>query len=1265
MSVSDTPEPAAGPVGLAAAVVAPGRAPARSRLRPALLGVGGGLIVFAVVLIACELAAARVPQHRAALEQLIRHETGLEVSFTELSLRWGWYGPEAVFQSVVLGEPGGGVLLRAPRLIVGLDVWRMARSGQLEAGRITLENPDIDLAAGARTGPPPAQAPAGRWSAGARILSRWRGGRIEIDGGTLRGLLSRSAPAVLGLRHAQLRRLGDAWSADVLVLLPRSLGSSAHLALQMSGDPALPQDSSGTLSFEGRRLEFGGWRALAQYPQAALYLPQAGSGNLELHVRFAAGRVLAADGTIHAAALAWGALSLERLRGAWHLARRGAEWHFSVDGLEAIAPAAPPGTAPAAALVLDVAADGAYARGELRHAPLPALAALAHWWAPQLPLQQLALGGQARELRFDWSAQRPAGARLITTAELQDLTLATPARDVVLSGLSAHLSGTDDHLLAHLEAQQAQLTLAREQPVALDGLAVAARFALDAAGGAWQLGSDDLQVRRAGLSVAASGALGAGAAGGIPRINVHLALKGADVALLAQLLGARALVTLGAAAQLTAGRIDSAELAWRGALDGAAPWSVPGSEFTGSVALRGASVSGDQLWPDADDVDARIDWRGPRVHAAIERARSGTFQLAAASVDWDATGAHPLRFAARLAGSAEQALAWVRTHPPLAAWAAGAEAIDLRGDTLLDVDLTLPAPARAQRLTAPRVRIAAVLDGVELRALPGLPPIEALRGTLALAGGHLQRSTFTGQWLGGPVSLGVGEHRERGAAQLAISARGLIDARRAVQAAGAEADEAQLSGNAEWSGVLTFASAAAAGDARWQLHADSNLIGVTSRLPEPFAKSAATALPLHVEVRGASGAGQLRVSLGERLRALVALARSGDDWRIERGAVRLASTTPALPAQPVLLLDGGLSRLDLAACLAWWREAARDAALPPLRARLSAGQLVAGSRSYADVGLAAQVTRGGGALQLQSAQVFASARWPARIDGEHPAVVRLASFNIEQPGDAALAAALAAVLAPATELSVDDLQWQGHSLGRFGAALAFRADTLEVSAAQLSGAAGDARLSARCAAAACRASFSLQSEDAAASLAAFGLRPDLSADHARLEGELQWSPQALAPLATLGGHLHMQLQQGLMHTGVSGAVPFALLSVPALMAATTADGKGGVRFAQLSADFELQDGQAQTSDLHFDGDAEILVRGRVGLAAGDYDEQAWILRGEQRLPVALRRLGPTPKVAALWLSLRELFAGAATERSPAAALRLRGTWNDPIVTPAE
>src|ERR1700730_13322514 len=306
MSVRVTPaEPAAGPVALAAG--GGGALRARTGVRWAAWGLGGATILAAAVLIAFELAAARVPQHRAALEELIRQQTGLNVSFSELSVRWGWYGPEAVFHSVVLDEPGGrGALLRAPQLVVGLDAWRMVHSGRLEAGRITLVNPDIDLGADEGVAGAPATG-TGRepvLTAGARLLSRWRDGRIDIQGGTLRWPLTGAAlPLTLSIRHAQLRRLAAAWSADALVLLPASLGASAHLTLTVTGDPARRAGSGGPLSFEGPRLEFAGGRGVIKSPPVERYLPQAGRGNLELHTEFAQGRVLNADGKVLAQAL--------------------------------------------------------------------------------------------------------------------------------------------------------------------------------------------------------------------------------------------------------------------------------------------------------------------------------------------------------------------------------------------------------------------------------------------------------------------------------------------------------------------------------------------------------------------------------------------------------------------------------------------------------------------------------------------------------------------------------------------------------------------------------------------------------------------------------------------------------------------------------------------------------------------------------------------------------------------------------------------------
>jgi uncharacterized protein YhdP len=1289
--VAATPAEACAALGAgdAAGLVRRGRS---AHLRLAVLGLGSVLILGALLLVAYELATARVPQHRAALEKLIRHQTGLEVRFRSLAVRWGWYGPEAVFQDVELGEPGHqGVLLRAPRLSVGLDAWRMVRSGRFVAGRISLEGPDIDLAGTTRSGGHlAAPMPADVRAAGARILARWRGAEIDISGGTLRTLLpGGNEPLTFGIRQAQLRHLGADWSAAAQVVLPATLGASVRIALQMRSDPQLREVASAELRLEGRRLELAAWAAFAGVADAE-FLPRSGIGDLELRATFAQGRLRSAMGRVAAEALEWRAaagpaLALETLRGTWQLTPRASDWHLNIAALEMGVPAftpagpasAPPAPRPAGSVVperasatVDAAADGTRLRGELRHAPLAALAVLARWHAPQLAEGVRVVGGAARELTFDWSARRPPGARLAVSAELEKLSLASPAGEYLLAGLSGRMWGAEDSVAIALRSPDARLTVLHAQPAALDGLEIDARLNAATTGeGTWQLDAQDVQIHRAGLTLHASATLAGAGAGSSPIIDAHLLLKDSDLALLAGLAGPRALGSLGAAADaLTAGRVEAAELSWRGPLS-ELPWSAPGARFTGSLTLRDARLRESDAWPDSSALSAAVEWRGAHFHAAIDRARAGAFALTDAVADWDARAGHAVHFAGRLAGDAQEVMAWLRSHPHTAGWTPWLDSIDVRGATLLDLEVEHPADSAAPRgARQPHVRVAALLDGAQLRPVAGLPPLGALRGTLGFADGHLQRSTLTGEWLGGPAILTLAERREHGVTVLAISGRGAMGARQVARVAGANGDDAALSGSADWSALLTVVPAL--GTPRWQLHADSSLAGVVSRLPEPFAKAAGTQLPLHLDLEAAGEAAELRVGLGDRLTGVAALARSGETWRIERGALRLGGATPALPIEPVMLLDGRVTRLDLPACLALWRQAARDAALPALRAHVTVTQLLAGAGYFPEVSLTAESIGGGGAVQLQSAAgLSGSARWGPVVDAGRPALVHFARFNVTQPADAAFAAALAAVLAPAAQLAVDELQWQGRTVGSFGGTLAVRASTLEASELRLSGAGAETHASGHCAESACSLSFRLESANPAEALAAFGFTPDVSASHARFEGQLAWSPQAAAPLATLGGSLHMRLEDGTMGAaGDAVGVPFGLLSVPALLTGLSPESSDlqppALRFSEFSADYQVRDGEAVTPGLHFDGDAEILVRGRVGLSSGDYDQQAWILRGEDRLPAAVRHLGPSPRVAALWLSLRELFGTDAAARART-ALRLRGPWSDPIVTPVE
>ncbi len=196
--------------------------------------------------IAYELALSRVPQHRAALEGLVRGQTGLDIRFNELTLRWGWYGPEAVLNRVELGEPGrSNVLLRAPQLIVAINAWQTMRAGRLVSGRITLIAADIDLERLTRR-PPVAGQPAvpvrsilgSTETPRVRVLDRWKGGVIDLQGGTLRlpDPAGSGSALTLQIRRAAVRRAGQEWSGHALVFLPERLGRTARVVAQVTGD---------------------------------------------------------------------------------------------------------------------------------------------------------------------------------------------------------------------------------------------------------------------------------------------------------------------------------------------------------------------------------------------------------------------------------------------------------------------------------------------------------------------------------------------------------------------------------------------------------------------------------------------------------------------------------------------------------------------------------------------------------------------------------------------------------------------------------------------------------------------------------------------------------------------------------------------------------------------------------------------------------------------------------------------------------------------
>jgi uncharacterized protein YhdP len=1194
---------------------------AHTRARAALVTLAAFSSLALLALLAYALAAARVPQQRAALEQLVQAETGLDVSFSELDLRWGWYGPEAVFHNVGLREPGvTAQLLSAPELIAGIDPWGMLRSGQPSIGRLTLINPDIDLSR-----PPPARPVAGVRTAAQpdplRLLTGWRGTRILIVGGTLRAS-SAAYPLAVGIRRVELRRSGSDWRADAALTLPENLGTVVQVVASLHAAAADAADLAGTVTLSGSGLDFAGWHTLLAGTAGAAYLPAAGGGAVSVQLELARGALAHTHGSVDATQLSWPAamapgadFALERLQADWTVTQSSDGWRLAVRAL----------------------------------APL------------KLRVAGFALGASLRETSLEWNGARSPAERLHAHAELRDLRITAPGGTHTLAGLSARLAADGGRLSAELHAANARLTLPADPAFDSGALALHAQLVFEDDGRTWRLSTRELEIHAADALLALSATLSGDDGGAHPRIEAHAQLTGAQVGLLRRLIGAPALATFGGlAGAVTAGSIGRAELVARGPLDQPLPWNGAQQDFHGSLELTAATLAGADDWPQVNGLDAHVEWQRSRLTARVAGAAAQGLLLSAARGEWDTRDRALMRLSGRLEGPAEQALAWLRDHPQRASDVAALGDLGLSGGTLVDFDIRRVAAARAARAPRYATRLTALLDGARLHPVAGLPGIEALRGTLAFADGHLQRSTVTGQWLGGPLALRVSERREHDTAVLALSGRGLIKVQEAVAAAGGMGgEEGALEGNAEWSADLRFSPVGNGAHSSWRLRADSNLIGVASQLPAPFAKSAGVALPVHLELEGGDAAGELRVALGERLRGVAALRRRGDLWQIERGAVGLGGGTPALPAVAQMRVEGNIERLDLADYVALWRGLARSPAWPALSVELAAAELRTGAQSFAHVRVLAATGAGVDQLRLESEDLDALVRFPTLVDAAHPVTVRLERLDLTQLAGSGVAPMMAAALGPAVALSISDLEWQGRALGALTANFATRDERLEVRDLLVHGGGDEARGTLDCSASLCRASFRLESGAAAATLARLGFRADLDAAHAAASGELSWPAAAGPSLAGASGRIHIELTDGVTQSAArlgSRDPALGLLAVPGLVAAM---GLPELRFARLDADFNLGAGQATTSNLHLDGETEILMQGRVGLLAQDYDARVWVLKGEERLPAAVRGFSPGARVAAIWMSLRDFFGGADRER---AALRLRGTWDDPMVT---
>lgn len=300
---------------------------------------------------------------------------------------------------------------------------------------------------------------------------------------------------------------------------------------------------------------------------------------------------------------------------------------------------------------------------------------------------------------------------------------------------------------------------------------------------------------------------------------------------------------------------------------------------------------------------------------------------------------------------------------------------DMRATGNGRLDLQFDMPLR--HVADTRVRGEYQFQNNVVTVVPGLPPVSQVNGRLQVTENSIVAPEITGNALGGPMRLTIRNEADR--VNVAMSGTANVkEARKIIDTPLFD----YVTGTTAWKGEVRARKKVA------DFIIDTNLTGVSSSLPEPFNKSAGTAVPLRIEkggvpdqLPGAPPQERLRVTLGKAVEAQFLRREQGDAMVIERGAVGVGEAAPRMPDKGVAVvisqprIDADLWRQLFAGSDRTGGAAKSDSPLPLATVTVRTPQLRLFGRDYQAVELGVAPRDGGWQVAVNTREAQGDIFW--------------------------------------------------------------------------------------------------------------------------------------------------------------------------------------------------------------------------------------------------------------------------------------------------
>lgn len=296
------------------------------------------------------------------------------------------------------------------------------------------------------------------------------------------------------------------------------------------------------------------------------------------------------------------------------------------------------------------------------------------------------------------------------------------------------------------------------------------------------------------------------------------------------------------------------------------------------------------------------------------------------------------------------------------------EGMKARGNGSLNLELDIPL----RHAVDTKMRGDYRFQNNELEPVSALPPLTQVNGRLLLTEKSVLAQDITGKVFGGPLKVQVKSVGDK----VGVVATGNAQIAEVSKHFGFPLTE-HLQGSAGWKADISIRQRNA------DFVIDSDLVGVTSPLPEPLNKAAQTPLALHIERSAPEPAReQYRITLGKVAQGLI--TRRQGNW--ERGVFALGDAEPRLPekglavrvAIPMIDADAWKKYLTTAANGA---EAKESGGLALSIVSLKTPQLHFMERDFNQVDTTLRPRDGGWQISLNAREIVGDLFWNSAAEG--------------------------------------------------------------------------------------------------------------------------------------------------------------------------------------------------------------------------------------------------------------------------------------------